>query len=119
MLHSLMKIAVIQNNASWWIGLRQSQLITKNQLKSRIASEIALHLYTAIYWRIDDISRWIKEDIDLFIDVNKNLIGVVFTHRNRWSCWVDCTGCEEVKIVAYFFEINHTTRLILYYLTSD
>lgn len=104
-----MEIAVIQDNTSRCIRLSQSQLITKYQLKIRIASEVAFHLYASINWRVDHVSRWVEKDVDFLVNVNENLICVVFAYWNRGSGRVDGIWAEEVKIVADFFEIQHTS----------
>jgi hypothetical protein len=115
-LDRLMKIAIIQNDTSRGIGLSQSQLITKNQFKHRIASKIALHLYAAVDWRVDDVSWRIEKDVNFLVNVYKNLVCTVFANRNRWSWRVDSTWTK--KIVADFFQIYHA-RFTLYDLTCN
>lgn len=101
MLDWFMEIAVIQYDASWWIGLSQGQFITQYQLECGISRKIALHLDAAIDGRVDHVSRWIEENVNFFIDVDKYLVSIVFTDWYWWSRGVDGTRCEEVEVVAY------------------
>jgi len=115
-LDRLMKIAIVQNDTSWGIRFSQSQLITKNKFQRRIACKIALHLNAAVNWRVDDVSWRIEKNVNFLVDVDKNLVSIVFANRNRWSWRVDGTWAKE--IVADFFKIYHAS-FALYDLTCN
>jgi hypothetical protein len=55
MLHSLMEITVVENDASDGIGVGKGDIIVENQLQSGIASKVALHLNAAVDGRVNHI----------------------------------------------------------------
>jgi len=76
------KVAVIQNDGAWRVGLSQSELLAENQFESGIANEVALHLDAAVDRRVDHISRGVEKDVNFLVNVDKDLIGVVFADRD-------------------------------------
>ena len=114
-----MEIAVIQNNGPGRISLCQSELFAKDKFKRWVAHKITLHLYAAINWRIDDVSWRVKEDVYFLINVDEDLIGVVFAdwHTRGWGVY--CTRAEEAEVVAYLFEIYQATWLTIYHFAGD
>ncbi len=55
MLHCLMKVAVVEDDVAWGVGLGEGEVLVEHQFEGGVASKVALHLDAAVDGGVDDV----------------------------------------------------------------
>lgn len=107
MLYRLVEVAVVQNDTPGGVWVGDCEFIVEYELEGGIPDEVALHLYAAVDGGVDDIPWWVEQDIDLFVDVDEDVVGGVFADGDRGGGGVDSAGTEQ-REVADLLDVQQT-----------
>ena len=55
-IHALVEVAIVKDYAPDGVGLRHGDILTQNELESRVAGQVALHLNASVNGGVDDIA---------------------------------------------------------------
>lgn len=81
-IYGLMEVVVVEHNlTAHCVGTTShDDIVIEHKLERWVTMEIALHLDAAVDAGVDHVARSIEDHADLFIDIDKYFVLLVFAH---------------------------------------
>lgn len=113
-----MEVAVVEDDGAGGVGVSDGEVVVEDEFEGRVAGQVALHLDAAVDGGVDDVAWGVEQDVDLFVDVDEDVVVVALADRNWGRRWVDSVGAEQWKVADLLY-VQQTCFALSYHLRGD